>query len=176
MRSTQTVNVDRPPSTLAERSHLLPIVKGLGVTLRHFLRNLAGHKDVATIEYPEVKRQYSERLRGKHILTTREDGSLRCVACFMCETVCPADCIHIEAEEDPEATVEWEKRPKVFEIDLLRCVYCGFCVDACPKQALVMSRTHEMAFETRDAAVVGIEELRQKGPIEDQDLGYRPYF
>jgi NADH-quinone oxidoreductase subunit I len=175
-KNVATVNVDPRPATLLEKIYIGPIVSGLAVTLRHFVRNLFGRKDVATIEYPEVKRQYSERLRGRHILTIKDDGSLRCVACYMCETICPADCIHIVAEEDPEAPVEWEKRPQVFEIDLLRCVYCGYCVDACPKQAIVMSRTHEMAFSTRGQAVVGIEELRQKGPIDDQDLGYRPYF
>lgn len=175
-RKLSTVNVDRPTLTLGERIYLGPILKGLAVTLRHFLRNLFGQKDVATIQYPEVKRQYSERLRGRHILTTRDDDSLRCVACFMCETVCPAECIHIEAEEDPNASVEWEKKPRVYEIDLLRCVFCGYCVDACPKEAIIMSRTHEMAFTTRDEAVVGIEELRQKGPIETEDVGYRPYF
>ena len=63
-----------------------------------------------------------------------------------------------------------------FEIDLLRCVFCGYCVDACPKQALIMSRRHEMAFVTRAEAVVGIDELKQKGPIADEDLGYRPYY
>jgi NADH-quinone oxidoreductase subunit I len=167
MKNVATVNVDQPPQSLTERIYLGPIFKGLGVTLRHFLRNLFGQKDVATIQYPEVKREYSERFRGRHILTTKDDGSLRCVACYMCETACPAECITIVAEEDPEATVEWEKKPAVYEIDLLRCVFCGFCVDACPKEAIIMSREHEMAFNSRDEAVVGIEELRQSGPIED---------
>lgn len=176
MREVQTVNVDQSKFTFGERIYLVSIVKGLAVTLRHFLRNLFGQRDIAVIPYPEVKRQYSERLRGLHILTTREDGSLRCVACFMCETNCPADCIHIESEEDPNATVEWEKKALVYEIDLLRCVFCGYCVDACPKEAIVMSRTHEMAYTNRESAIVGIEELRQKGPIEEEDLGYRPYF
>jgi NADH-quinone oxidoreductase subunit I len=153
-----------------------PIFKGLMVTLRHFLRNFFGQQDVATIQYPEEVRQYSERMRGRHILTTRDDDSLRCVACYMCETVCPADCITIVAEEDPEATVEWEKKAVSFEIDLLRCVFCGFCVDACPKQALIMSRHHDFSFANRKQAIVGIEELKQKGPIEDEDLGYRPYY
>jgi NADH-quinone oxidoreductase subunit I len=176
MKHVSTVNVDRPRETIGERIYVVPILEGLAVTLRHFLRNLFGQRDVATIQYPEVKREYSERLRGRHILTTRDDGQLRCVACYMCETACPADCIHIVAEEDPEATVEWEKRPKVFEIDLLRCVFCGYCVDACPKEAIIMSREHEMAFATREEAVVGIGQLRQRGPIEDEDIGYRPYF
>jgi NADH-quinone oxidoreductase subunit I len=176
MKAIVTVNVDRPKQSLGERIYLGSIVKGLAVTMRHFLRNLFGQKDVATIQYPEERREYSERMRGRHILTTREDGSLRCVACYMCETACPADCITIIAEEDPEATVEWEKRALIFEIDLLRCVFCGYCVDACPKQAIIMSRKHEMSFTTREEAVVGIDQLRQKGPIEDEDLGYRPYY
>ncbi len=176
MKQPSVVNVDRGAIPIAEQIYLGPIIKGLNVTLRHFVRNLFGKKDVATIEYPEVKRIYSERLRGRHILTTKEDGSLRCVACYMCETACPADCITIVAEEDPEATVEWEKRPTLYEIDLLRCVFCGYCVDACPKEAIIMSREHEMAYTERAEAIVGIEELRQKGPIEDEDIGYRPYF
>jgi len=160
-----------------QRLYLVEIVKGLAVTLRHFLGNLFARKYTVTIEWPEVKREYSERLRGRHILLTREDGSPRCVACYMCETACPAECIHIEAEDTPDSsTIEFEKRPKVFTIDLLRCVYCGFCVDACPKEAIVMSRVHEMAFAGRKEAVVGLEQLLQKGPAEKLDLGYRPYF
>jgi len=176
MRPEWVVNVDRTEIPFGERIYLGPVLRGLGVTIRHFLRNLFGRRDVATVEWPEEKREYSERVRGRHILTTKEDGSLRCVACYMCETACPADCIRIVAEEDPEATVEWEKRPKVYEIDLLRCVFCGYCVDACPKEAIIMSRTHEMAFTTREEAVVGIEELKQKGPLDPDRLGYRPYF
>jgi NADH-quinone oxidoreductase subunit I len=176
MKAVATVNVDRPKQSIGERIYLGSIIKGLAVTMRHFLRNLFGQKDVATIQYPEERREYSERMRGRHILTTRDDGSLRCVACYMCETACPADCITIIAEEDPEATVEWEKRALSFEIDLLRCVFCGYCVDACPKQAIIMSRKHEMSFTTREEAVVGIDQLRQQGAIEDEDLGYRPYY
>ena len=176
MKAVITVNVDRPRQSFGERIYLGSIVQGLGVTIRHFLRNLFGQKDVATIQYPEEKREYSERTRGRHILTTKDDGSLRCVACYMCETACPADCIKIVAEEDPKAKVEWEKRPLSFEIDLLRCVFCGYCVDACPKQAIIMSREHEMSFITREEAVVGIDGLKQKGPIEEEDLGYRPYY
>jgi len=159
-----------------QRFYLVEIVKGLFVTLRHFLGNLFARKYTVTVEWPEVKREYSERMRGRHVILTREDGSPRCVACYMCETACPADCIHIEAEEDPESTVEWEKQPKVFTIDLLRCVFCGFCVDACPKEAIIMTRRHEMAFRTRDEAVIGLDQLLVSGPVEKLDLGYRPYY
>ena len=120
MRPMTTVNVDRPRGGLGERLYLGPIITGLAVTLRHFLRNLFGQRDVATIQYPEEVRQYSERMRGRHILTTKEDGSLRCVACYMCETACPADCITIVAEEDPEATVECQLRDRPAALCLLR--------------------------------------------------------
>jgi len=177
MKPQDVVVCDAKPLGAIQRLYLVEIAKGLAVTLRHFLGNLFGRKYTVTIEWPEVKREYSERLRGRHILLTREDGSPRCVACYMCETACPAECIHIEAEDTPDsATVEFEKRPKVFTIDLLRCVYCGFCVDACPKEAIVMSRVHEMAFASREEAVVGLDQLLQKGPNDKLDLGYRPYY
>ena len=176
MKSADIIVCDPKPLGFVQRFYVVEIVKGLAVTLRHFLANLFARTHTATVEWPEVKREYSERLRGRHILLTREDGSPRCVACYMCETACPADCIHIEAEEDPSASVEWEKRPKVFTIDLLRCVFCGFCVDACPKEAIIMSRTHEMAFTSREEAIIGLRELLQQEPVARKDLGYRPYY
>lgn len=177
MITRDVVVCDAKPLRLVQRLYLVEIVKGLAVTLRHFLGNLFARKYTVTVEWPEVKREYSERLRGRHILLTREDGSPRCVACYMCEEACPAECIHIEAEDvSTSPTIEFEKRPKVFTIDLLRCVYCGFCVDACPKEAIVMSRVHEMAFASREEAVVGLDQLLQKGPTETLNLGYRPYY
>jgi NADH-quinone oxidoreductase subunit I len=176
MKSEDVIVCAPKPLGFLQRFYLVEIVKGLAVTLRHFLGNLFVRRYTVTVEWPEVKREYSERMRGRHILLTRDDGSPRCVACYMCETACPADCIYIEAEEDPAATVEWEKRPRVFTIDLLRCVFCGFCVDACPKEAIIMSRHHEMAFASREEAVVGLDELLQKQPVGRLDLGYRPYY
>lgn len=177
MITSDVVVCDAKPLRPVQRLYLVEIVKGLAVTLRHFLGNLFARKYTVTVEWPEVKREYSERLRGRHILLRREDGSPRCVACYMCEEACPAECIHIEAEDvSTSPTVEFEKRPKVFTIDLLRCVYCGFCVDACPKEAIVMSRVHEMAFTSREEAVVGLDQLLQEGPTERLNLGYRPYY
>lgn len=176
MSQNDVVVVNPRPMRFWQRFYLVEVAKGMAVTLRHFLGNLFGRKYTVTVEWPEVKREYSERFRGRHVILTREDGSPRCVACYMCETACPADCIHIEAEEDPEVGVEWEKQPKVFTIDLLRCVFCGFCVDACPKEAIIMTRTHEMAFASREEAVIGLDQLLFRGPIEELDMGYRPYY
>jgi NADH-quinone oxidoreductase subunit I len=176
MNDTEVVVCTPRPLRFTQRFYLVEILKGMTVTLRHFLGNLLKRKYTVTVEWPEVKREYSERLRGRHVLLVREDGSPRCVACYMCETACPADCIHIEAEEDVGASVEWEKQPRVFTIDLLRCVFCGFCVDACPKEAIIMTREHEMAFAARDEAVIGLAELLQQGPVTRIDMGYRPYY
>lgn len=131
-----------------EALYLPGIMSGLKLTIRHFLRNLFGAKDVVTIQYPEEKRPISIRWRGRHRLTRREDGFMKCVACYMCETICPANCIYIEAGEHPDLSVE--KYPVVFDIDELRCVFCGLCVEACPKEAIRMDTgVVSMAYQER---------------------------
>jgi NADH-quinone oxidoreductase subunit I len=161
--------------TLAERLYLPGILKGMVVTMGHLLRNVASIRRLPTILYPEKKRDYSGRFRGKHILTTREDGTLKCVACYMCAQACPADCITIVAGEHPK--MAYEKYPVVFDIDMLRCVFCGFCVDACPKDAIWMTRDYEMAFFNREEAVFGISKLIAKPGLPVKDgYGYRPYY
>ena len=88
--------------TLAQRLYLPQVFAGMRVTISHFLRNLFAIRRLPTILYPEQKRNYSGRFRGKHILKTREDGTLKCVACYMCAQVCPAECITIVAGEHPK--------------------------------------------------------------------------
>ena len=157
--------------TLADRLYL-PLLQGLMVTARHFFKNL--RKSKYTISYPEERRAYSGRYRGHHILTTRPDGSVRCVACFLCATNCPAECIHIEASEQPDVNIE--KYPVVYEIDMLRCVFCGYCVDACPEEAIIMSRNTDMAYFNRDQSIVGKDQLMKPYTVDPERLGYRPYY
>ena len=139
-----------------ERTYVPEILKGIAITTKHFLRNLFGERDpnpdvlertglstVTTVNYPEEKVNYPPGYRGLHRLVPREDGKPRCVACYMCATICPAQCIYIEAAEydgDDDATESRviEKYPKTFVIDELRCIVCGLCVDACPKDAIRM--------------------------------------
>jgi len=129
--------VKREGKNLKDKLYLFAIFGGMKTTLRHFLTNLSDTSKVKTRSYPEVQPlDITPRYRGVHRLTKREDGSVRCVACFMCATACPAECIFIEAKErDDEVD---EKMPERFSIDLLECVFCGGCVEACPCDAIRM--------------------------------------
>jgi NADH-quinone oxidoreductase subunit I len=159
--------------TFAQRLYA-PLLGGLLVTLRHLLGNLFGRRKMYTISYPEKRRDYSHRYRGHHILTTRPDGSVRCVACYLCAQNCPAECIHIEAAEHPDVNIE--KYPVVYEIDMLRCIFCGYCVDACPEEAIIMSNNYDMAYFTRDQSIVGKADLMKPYTFDEAKLGYRPRF
>lgn len=159
--------------TWPERLYL-PLLSGLMVTLRHMVQNLLGLRKRVTIQYPEERRQYSHRYRGHHILTTRPDGSVRCVACYLCATACPAECIHIEAGEHPDVNIE--KYPVVYEIDMLRCVFCGYCVDACPEDAIIMSNNYDMAYYSRAQSIVGKSDLMKPFTVDPERLGYRPFY
>lgn len=149
------------PDSLEQRLYLPEVVKGLGLTAKHFFANLFGRKYTVTVEYPEEKLKYPERNRGLHRLMHREDGQVRCVACMLCPTVCPAHCITIVAEETGNQN---EKRPKIFEIDELRCVVCGLCVEACPCDAIRMDTgVHAPAVDFRGDSILGKIDLLKRG-------------
>ncbi|PID47199.1 MAG: NADH-quinone oxidoreductase subunit I [Proteobacteria bacterium] len=129
--------VKRHGDTFREKLYLPAIFGGFKITLRHFFGNLMSKKELKSKSYPEEQpSDITPRYRGVHRLTHRKDGSIRCVACFMCATACPAECIFIEARERSDGIDE--KEPKIFNIDLLECVYCGSCVEACPCDAIRM--------------------------------------
>jgi NADH-quinone oxidoreductase subunit I len=116
--------------------YLPGILTGLWLTIRKMIFNLSHKKGMQTLNYPEQKYEYSPRFKGNHVLTVKKDGSIRCTACMLCATNCPADCIKITAAESNDPTVE--KYPIAYEIDVLRCVFCGFCEEACPVDAIRM--------------------------------------
>ena len=132
-----TKQITRPEKlTLWERVYLPEILRGLLITIRHFLDNLFHPFRRMTVEYPEKKKDIPFGYRAEHRLMLRPDNNIRCTACMLCATACPADCISIVAEEVEDPTIE--KRPKEYTIDLLRCVFCGLCVEACPRDAIRM--------------------------------------
>jgi NADH-quinone oxidoreductase subunit I len=127
--------VQKNTSQLSEW-YLPGILGGMFITAKHMLKNLFHKKQMLTLNYPEEKFEYSPRFKGNHVLTVKKDGSLRCTACMLCATNCPAECISIVASEHEDPSVE--KYPIKYEIDVLRCVFCGFCEEACPVDAVRM--------------------------------------
>lgn len=139
----------RRPEELSfrERIYVPEIVAGLLITGGRFWRNLFVHiahgfgmaeatSAAVTMDYPREYQRYGPDYRGSHRLTLKDDESVRCTACYLCATACPARCIHIEAGEHPD--IRFEKFPLRYEIDTLRCIYCGMCVEACPCDAIRM--------------------------------------
>jgi NADH-quinone oxidoreductase subunit I len=130
------------------------------LTLRHFVTNLIFQKDMPTLEYPEQKPELSPRFRGRHRLKKYEDGRYKCTACMLCATACPAKCIHIEAAEYAEESVE--KYPERFDIDLLHCVYCGMCEEACPCDSIYMDTgIYAMSSRDREDSVIDLKKLAE---------------
>ena len=173
MGNVTVKKVDRIQQTLWEKSYIPEILRGLAVTSRHFFRNMNPNKEKRTIftrEYPEVPTIYPERYRGLHRLMLREDGQVRCVACMCCSTICPADCIHIEAAEHDDPNIE--KYPAVFVIDELRCIVCGLCVEACPCDAIRMdSGVHIPPSMERDQAFFNRDLLMELGTLSEAPQG-----
>jgi NADH-quinone oxidoreductase subunit I len=115
------------------------LVKGLGLTFRNlFVKKI-------TINYPEEKTPQSPRFRGLHALRRYPNGQERCIACKLCEAVCPALAITIESDVGDDGT----RRTTRYDIDLFKCIYCGFCEEACPVDAIVETRIHEYHKENR---------------------------
>lgn len=162
-----------------ERAYLPAIAQGLWVTSVHFWRNLFLHvahrvglfrntPASVTIQYPDERRQTSPRLRTRHRLMQREDGTPRCVACMLCETVCPAKCIYITPAEHPDPNIE--KYAESFDIDLGKCVYCGYCVEVCPEDAIRMdTQRHDISALSRDGMWLNIAELLHPGSKRHTD-------
>jgi NADH-quinone oxidoreductase chain I len=128
---------------------IAPLIKGLKLTLGYFF------KKKYTLQYPEEKWEVAPRWRGRHVLTVHESGKIRCVACMLCATICPAECIHIEGAAEPDN----RKYPEEYTIDLGRCIFCGFCVEVCPRQAIEMTTVYEISEYTREDLILNKEQL-----------------
>lgn len=146
IRDQDILTIEHPVLSPAERLYLPQIATGMRATIRHFYKAL--FLKTITVQYPEEQRELRvETYRGVHRLNRDEQDRVACVACLMCATACPADCIHIEAVESP-----WddrEKYPAKFEIDELRCIYCGMCEEACPVDAIELTPHYDLVGRSR---------------------------
>ena len=119
------------------------LFKGMRLTGRYmFARKI-------TVMYPEEKTPRSPRFRGLHALRRYPNGEERCIACKLCEAVCPALAITIESDQRDDGT----RRTTRYDIDLIKCIYCGFCEESCPVDSIVETDMHEFHFETREETV-----------------------
>ena len=128
---------------IASSLMLAELAKGLMLTGRHMF------KRKVTVMYPEEKTPKSARFRGLHALRRYPNGEERCIACKLCEAVCPALAITIESEQRADGT----RRTTRYDIDLVKCIYCGFCEESCPVDSIVETDMHEWHFESREETV-----------------------
>jgi NADH-quinone oxidoreductase subunit I len=158
-----TRKVQGPERNAYTESYLFEVFKGLANTLRHLFTVPA-----FTVQYPEQKHKVrgydgsAPGYHGEHRLLKDDKDRVKCVACYMCQTVCPAQAIEIEAHE-----VDWEDRnkaPKSFQIDMLRCIYCGLCEEACPKDAIELTTQYFTVARTREEKIYDMKRLLENAP------------
>ncbi len=150
------LELSEPSLSPAEKLFIPQILGGMVTTIAHMGKSMVGQN--LTVQYPEQKRDIRlENYRGVHRLNRDEKDRVACVACFMCSTACPANCIHIEAGESP-----WEDREKYpvkFDIDELRCIFCGMCEEACPVDAIELTPHYDLVGRSREEMILDKEEL-----------------
>ena len=140
---------------------LMEIVSGLWLTLKYMF------KTPVTVNYPFEKGPISPRFRGEHALRRYPNGEERCIACKLCEAVCPAVCITIDSDVGPDGT----RRTTRYDIDLFKCIYCGFCEEACPVDAIVLTRIHEYHMEKRGENIMSKDKLLAVGERYEAMIG-----
>lgn len=153
------MKLERPKLTLAERLYVPAIVSGLALTFSHIFRKKV------TLQYPEEKPEIPPGYRGQPVLVKDEEGRVKCVACQLCEFVCPPRAITIKPMEYP-ADAKYgkvEKTPAEFDIDMLRCIYCGYCEEACPEQAIFLRGPYTLNGLSRKAMVFNKDRLLELG-------------
>ena len=139
------------------------LLRGMALTLRYML------KPRVTLDYPYEKGPLSSRFRGEHALRRYPSGEERCIACKLCEAVCPAQAITIEAEEHEDGS----RRTTRYDIDMTKCIYCGLCEESCPVDAIVEGPHFEYATETREELIYDKQRLLDNGDRWEQQLAER---
>ena len=144
----------------AKTIFLAELVSGMALTLKYFF------KPKVTLNYPYEKGPLSPRFRGEHALRRYPSGEERCIACKLCEAVCPAQAITIEAEPRDDGS----RRTTRYDIDMVKCIYCGFCQEACPVDAIVEGPNFEFAAETREELFYDKAKLLENGDRWEREI------
>ncbi len=139
---------------------LWELVTGMSLTLRYFF------KAKVTLNYPYEKGPLSPRFRGEHALRRYSNGEERCIACKLCEAICPAQAITIEAEPREDGS----RRTTKYDIDMTKCIYCGFCQEACPVDAIVEGPNFEYSTENREELLYNTEKLLANGDRWEREI------
>ena len=142
---------------------LKELVKGMALTGRHFFQRKI------TIQFPEEKTPQSNRFRGLHALRRYPNGEERCIACKLCEAVCPAMAITIESDQRDDGS----RRTTRYDIDLTKCIFCGFCEESCPVDSIVETHIHEYHFEKRGENIVTKAQLLAIGDRLEPEIAQR---
>ncbi|EIW61661.1 NADH dehydrogenase Fe-S protein 8 [Trametes versicolor FP-101664 SS1] len=151
------------PSAIDKAVHLFfftEIIRGMWIVMEQFFR------PPYTIMYPFEKGPLSPRFRGEHALRRYPSGEERCIACKLCEAICPAQAITIESE----ARADGSRRTTRYDIDMTKCIYCGFCQEACPVDAIVETQNQEFSTETREELLYNKEKLLANGDRAEAEI------
>ena len=162
------ITVARPKLKLSEKMYLPAIAAGLVITLKHFVNMILGRTKVV-MQYPEEKwdANLPPYYRGAPALVSDEYGRVRCVACQLCEFICPPRAIRIKPGEIPptDKFAKIEKFPQEFDIDIIRCIYCGMCEEVCPEQAIFLRKDYAITGFNREDMVHNKERLLELGGV-----------